>query len=111
MFKPPTTWWQPQGTRCSVLLHIQHEGNKKDTGTSLEGAGAILKSQEQNLVTRQAQLFMQLYSQYYDKDWLEALHKTAFDMSFKDYDDFVAKYGPKEDPEAYKSFRHAIPLL
>jgi hypothetical protein len=62
-----------------------------------------LKSQQQTLETRQAQLFMQLYSQYYDKDWLEALRKTTFDIKFQGFDEWSEKYGAHANPEAYKS--------
>ena len=63
-----------------------------------------LKAQQQNLETRQAQLFLQLYSQYYNKDWLEALRNNTFVMHYKDFDEFMAKYGPETNPEAYKGF-------
>jgi hypothetical protein len=93
------------GVLIAAVYYIYNmRATRKTQELALKAQELSLKSQEQNLVTRQAQLFMQLYSQYYDKDWLEALHKTAFDMSFKDYNDFVAKYGPKENPDAYKSF-------
>jgi hypothetical protein len=56
------------------------------------------------LQTRQAQLFMQLYSQYYNKDWLEALRKTSFDINkTESLDEWSEKYGAHTNPEAYKS--------
>jgi hypothetical protein len=45
---------------------------------------------------------MQLYSQYYNKDWVAALHKTAFDMKSQGFDDWREKYEPS-NPEAYQS--------
>jgi len=61
------------------------------------------KNMKMTLETRQAQLFMQLYSQYYNKDWLEALRKTTFDIKFEGLDEWEEKYGPTTNPEAYKS--------
>jgi hypothetical protein len=56
-----------------------------------------LKAQQQTADARQAQLYLQLYSQYYQKDWLDALHNTSFVMKFKDFDDWWEKYGPETE--------------
>ena len=61
------------------------------------------RNMKANLDTRQAQLFMQLYSQYYNKDWLEALRKTSFDIEYKGFDEWSEKYGAHTNPEAYKA--------
>jgi hypothetical protein len=61
-----------------------------------------LKAQQQSAETRQAQLFLQLYSQYYQKDWVAALHKTSLDIKFKDFDEWWQNYGPS-NPECFQS--------
>src|SRR3990170_4039742 len=62
-----------------------------------------LKAQQQSAETRQAQLFLQLYSQYYNKDWVAALHKVNFEIKFKGFDDFWENYGPS-NPDKFQSF-------
>ena len=62
-----------------------------------------LKAQQQSAETRQAQLFLQLYSQYYNKDWVAALHKINFEIKFKGFDDFWENYGPS-NPDKFQSF-------
>ena len=61
-----------------------------------------LKTQQQSAETRQAQLFLQLYSQYYQKDWVAALHKTIYDINFKNFDDWWKNHGPS-NPESFQS--------
>jgi hypothetical protein len=61
-----------------------------------------LKAQQQSTETRQAQLFLQLYSQYYNKDWVAALHKTGVNVKFQGFDDWWEKYGPS-NPEVFQS--------
>ena len=61
-----------------------------------------LKAQEQTLETRQAQLFLQLYSQYYNKDWVAALHKASNEVKFKDFDEWWQNYGPS-NPDCFQS--------
>ncbi len=62
-----------------------------------------LKSQEQNLDTRQAQLFMQLYSIYESKDFLKD-YTDMWRYDYTDINDWMQKYHPLKNPEAYASF-------
>jgi hypothetical protein len=55
-----------------------------------------------NLETRQAQLFMQLYSQFHQKEFFGQLADIVT-WKWKDYDDFMQKYGPKNNPDAWYS--------
>jgi hypothetical protein len=73
------------------------------TGVLVAAAYYILNLR-QTIENRKAQLFLQLYSQYYNKDWLESLRKTTYEMRFKDPHEFMEKYGPEINPEAYKGF-------
>ena len=60
------------------------------------------KRSQQTLETRQAQLFLQLYSKYYDKEWVSSLHKALY-IDFQGFDDWWEKYGPS-NPEVFQSF-------
>jgi hypothetical protein len=75
------------------------EARKKEQETH----DLTLKAQQQNLETRQAQLFLQLYHTYHEKDWVAALHDTIYYINFKDFDDWWQKYGPS-NPEKFQSF-------
>ena len=61
-----------------------------------------LKAQQQTLETRQAQLFQSIYSRFSTKEVLSDL-TTIMTWEWRDYDDFMSKYGPG-NPEAYLSF-------
>ncbi len=59
-----------------------------------------LKSQHQADETRQAQLFMPIYSTFYSEWWHRA-RMSFWDAKFDGYDDYVAKYGPQANPDEY----------
>jgi hypothetical protein len=61
------------------------------------------KSQEQTLETRQAQLFMQLYAIYESKDFLKD-YTDLWRYEYTDINDWMSKYHPVKNPEAYSSF-------
>ncbi len=61
------------------------------------------KNQEQTLETRQAQLFMQLYSIYESKDFLKD-YTDVWRYEYSDIKDWMQKYHPMVNPEAYASF-------
>jgi len=54
--------------------------------------------------TRQAQLFMQLYDRWLEVEFKQ-LQREVSEMSWVDYDDFLRKYGPQSNPEAYDKIR------
>ena len=60
------------------------------------------ESRKRELETRQAQLFLQLYSKYYDREWVSALQKALY-IDFQGFDDWWEKYGPS-NPEALQNF-------
>lgn len=62
-----------------------------------------LKAQDQTLETRQAQLFMQLYSIYESKDFLKD-YTDLWKYEYTDINDWMSKYHPMKNPEAYASF-------
>ena len=58
-----------------------------------------LKSQEQTLETRQAQLFMPIYSTFYSDEFLKA-NSEIMTWSYDNYDDYTSKYGYASNHEA-----------
>jgi hypothetical protein len=62
-----------------------------------------LKAQDQTLETRQAQLFMQLYGIYESKDFLKD-YTDLWRYEYIDINDWMSKYHPLKNPEAYASF-------
>lgn len=59
------------------------------------------KNQQQQLETRQAQLFMQMYNKI-DDSYRESFRKIR-EIEFEDFSDFIKKYGPdsEEDMEMH----------
>ena len=53
-----------------------------------------LKAQQQQLETRQAQLFMQIYSHWYTTDFWDHW-ETLMNYDFKDYNQYVEKLTPE----------------
>jgi len=62
----------------------------------------VLKSQEQTLETRQGQLFMPIYSTLYSDEFLKAFY-TIMSLTYKDHDDYVAKYSYQANPEVARA--------
>ena len=56
------------------------------------------------LETRQAQLFMQVYDRFSDTDFAESYVDVMYRWNWTDYDDFLKKYGPETDAQAYTRF-------
>jgi len=63
-----------------------------------------LKAQQETLETRQAQLFMQLYSIYDSREFLIDYTDVCWKHEYSDLDDWMKKYHPQKDPQAYASF-------
>jgi len=55
------------------------------------------KNQKQQLDTRQAQLSMQLHQMTQTKEYLGVYQEIMTDWNWTDYDDFLQKYGYKND--------------
>ena len=58
------------------------------------------RNQELPLETRQAQLYMTLFNAIYNQEIWGHVNEIR-NYSFTDYDDFIEKYGPVSNPEAY----------
>jgi len=62
-----------------------------------------LKAQQQQLETRQAQLFMQVYVQSLSKDFIKQWYAVK-DFQYKGLEDFKERYGIDNNPDFYYSF-------
>ena len=68
-----------------------------------------LKAQKQALETRQTELFLQFYEKYSNirKERMEILEI----WNWTDYDDFMKKYGPDDNHEAWKNYVYIFSLF
>ncbi len=57
-----------------------------------------LQIRNQN-TTRQAQLFMQTYNKFTDREFQRNFQEIVFQWEWDDYDDFWEKYGPETNSE------------
>jgi hypothetical protein len=59
--------------------------------------------------TRQAQLFMTIYQNYYDKEWLRDQQKINFFYDdYSNFDEFMEKYGPYNNMEGYLTYQSRV---
>jgi hypothetical protein len=61
------------------------------------------RNQKIQIETRQAQLFMQIFTRQYDVDQRRNLHLVTH-LEYKNYDDFIEKYGAVNNPDVYFRF-------
>jgi len=62
------------------------------------------KTARTTLETRQTQLFMQLFAQYDNRDFMIDYAKIAYEMEYENLTDWLKKYGPNEAREYYASW-------
>ena len=63
----------------------------------------MLKAQQQTLETRQSQLMMQLFDYFMEGGIrLTAMEMLSEKWSWNDFDDFMKKYGPERNSEAWR---------
>lgn len=74
-----------------VLYHIMTINNQS-------------RNQKHAQETRQAQLYMQLYSFYDNKEFLKDYGNTTTNLKFKDAEDWWSKYSPEHDIESYSAW-------
>jgi len=68
------------------------------------------KTQQMQLETRQAQLFMPIYFTYYSEEYIKAFSEIM-SWEYDDYEDYMAKYGSDVNPEAYLMYRKVFGYL
>jgi len=59
------------------------------------------RTQQQQLETRKAQLFMQLYDRFTSTRFHRQGNAIRFQWEWSDFDDFIEKYGPENNLEAW----------
>ena len=59
------------------------------------------KTQQVQLETRQAQLFLNIFNVYASKQFQKDREELMLLWKWADYDDFFGKYGPDVDPDAH----------
>jgi len=67
-----------------ALMELRHMRQTRDT----------------ELETRQAQLFMQIFTRHFEIDTRKSISLVK-KIEYEDYDDYVEKYGEENDPEVY----------
>ena len=70
---------------------------------SQRNSALALKAQEQNLETRQTQLFMQVMDQM-DQQWQADFWDLLNNWQWEDFDDYMKKYGTLENPKFINVF-------
>ncbi len=61
------------------------------------------RNMKQTLDTRQVQLFMGIYQRFMEPDF-QNMYWDTMSWQWKDFEDFLAKYGQESKPEAFKVF-------
>jgi len=62
------------------------------------------KTEQLSLETRQAELFMQLYDRFNDKDFAKQYTEILFQHKWTDFDDWMQKYGPMTNLDVFSSW-------
>jgi hypothetical protein len=70
-----------------------------------------LKAQEQALETRQLQLYTTAFQHTLNREFMLAYVDVIYNQEWEDYEDFMRKYGPESNPEAYASVVQVIELF
>ncbi len=83
--------------------------SQKNQELSLKTQELAYKAQEQTLETRQAQLFMQIFQRFNEPDFFDK-YTTFLSWKWKDYDDFMSKYGQKGQSRGLGTQRDLLPL-
>ena len=67
-----------------------------------------LRAQQTNmkhaLETRQTQVFMNFFDRFNDRQLMKAWNSVTMDMKYRDYDEFLEKYGWEKNPDFYINF-------
>ena len=68
------------------------------------------RNQQQQLETRQAQLFMQIYTIYHSEEFIKSI-EGIMKWEYTDYDEYMSKYGVDANPEAHMMYRKLFGYL
>jgi hypothetical protein len=79
------------GVLAAALYYIYNvRANQKTARTTLE--------------TRQTQLFMQLFAQYNNKDFMQDYARVAYDVEYQSFEEWTKKYSSTADRETWASW-------
>lgn len=56
------------------------------------------------LETRQTQVFMEVFDRFNNMEMMKAFNEVVMNMNYKDYDEFLEKYGWEKNPDYYIHF-------
>jgi hypothetical protein len=90
-------------TVAAIYYVLNLRISQRNQELSLKTQELALKSQQQNLETRQSQILMSLYQKWIEpefQDWWFDIQE----WEWRDYDDFMEKYGRKSNPDAWRKF-------
>jgi hypothetical protein len=91
------------GVRSYIVSNKRAEEAKKK---EQETQDLALKTQQQNLETRQAQLLMQIYDRVNNRNFTRDWAETTWFWEWKDYTDYFKKYGTNLDE--YPKFQNIV---
>jgi len=66
------------------------------------------RNQQMQLETRQAQLFMNLFSEWRSKEMSETVNELVFSWVWSDHEDFKAKYGSETNLGQWNKFTSVV---
>ena len=66
------------------------------------------RTQQLQLETRQAQLFMQIFGRFNELSFVDQINEVRFQWSYSDTDDFTRKYGYNNNPKAWNTLNSII---
>jgi hypothetical protein len=66
------------------------------------------RNEKLTLETRQAQLFMQLYNRFHNKEFWEYFNEFIYGFNAENPDEFMEKYGPINNPEAFSKMQSVM---
>jgi hypothetical protein len=89
------------GVRSYLNANKRAEDTKKKEQATQELA---LKAQQQNLETRQTQVFMNIFERFNNPDLMNAWNNITMEMKYRDYDEFLEKYGWEKNPSYFIHF-------
>jgi len=69
------------------------------------------RNQQLQLETRQLQLYNSAFQPVHNKEWMLAFLDVLYNLEFEDYEDFMSKYSPGSNLEAYSSVILTIELF
>jgi hypothetical protein len=62
-------------------------------------------------ITRQTELLMQYYQRLVSEEYMKIYDEITTEWDWTDFDDFLAKYGPEDNPDAWMKFRRTVSTL